>query len=138
MRRKVIAGNWKMNNDFKETQNLISKLSSGLSMDNLNCDVIVCPPFTSLSEAYTLLKDTKIKLGAPNMYFESSGAFTGEISATMPRSVGCESVILLMINMGCLFRKILYYNMVEALIPIMQGNSCFKKILMVRWLEGQV
>ena len=94
MRRKVIAGNWKMNNDFKETQNLISKLSSGLSMDNLNCDVIVCPPFTSLSEAYTLLKDTKIKLGAQNMYFESSGAFTGEISATMLRSVGCEYVIL--------------------------------------------
>ena len=94
MRRKVIAGNWKMNNDLKETQNLISKLSSGLSMDNLNCDVIVCPPFTSLIEAYTLLKDTKIKLGAQNMHFESSGAFTGEISATMLRSVGCEYVIL--------------------------------------------
>ena len=94
MRRKVIAGNWKMNNDLKETQNLISKLSSGLSMDNLNCDVIVCPPFTSLIEAYTLLKDTKIKLGTQNMHFESSGAFTGEISATMLRSVGCEYVIL--------------------------------------------
>ena len=54
MRRKVIAGNWKMNSDLKETQNLLSKLSSGLSMDNLNCDVIVCPPFTSLAEAYSL------------------------------------------------------------------------------------
>ena len=63
-------------------------------MDNLNCDVIVCPPFTSLFEAHTLLKDTKVKLGAQNMYFESSGAFTGEISATMLRSVGCEYVIL--------------------------------------------
>ena len=94
MRRKVIAGNWKMNNDLKETQNLLSKLTSGLSMDNLNCDVIVCPPFTSLSEAHTLLKDTKVKLGAQNMYFESSGAFTGEISAAMLKSVGCEFVIL--------------------------------------------
>jgi triosephosphate isomerase (TIM) len=94
MRRKVIAGNWKMNNDIKETQNLISKLTSGVSMDNMNCDVIVCPAFTSLSEAYTLLKDTKIKLGAQNMYFESSGAFTGEISASMLKSVGCEYVIL--------------------------------------------
>jgi triosephosphate isomerase (TIM) len=94
MRRKVIAGNWKMNNDLKETQNLLSKLTSGLSMDNLNCDVIVCPPFTSLFEAYTLLKDTKVKLGAQNMYFESSGAFTGEISAVMLKSVGCEFVIL--------------------------------------------
>jgi triosephosphate isomerase len=94
MRRKVIAGNWKMNNDLKETQNLLSKLTSGISMDNLNCDVIVCPAFTSLSEAYTLLKDTKIKLGAQNMYFETSGAFTGEISASMLKSVGCEYVIL--------------------------------------------
>ncbi|MDR3665850.1 MAG: triose-phosphate isomerase [Ignavibacteriaceae bacterium] len=94
MRRKVIAGNWKMNNDLKETQNLISKLTSGLSMDNLNCDVIVCPAFTSLSEAHTLLKDTKIKLGAQNMYFETSGAFTGEISDSMLKSVGCEYVII--------------------------------------------
>ncbi|MDR3609755.1 MAG: triose-phosphate isomerase [Ignavibacteriaceae bacterium] len=94
MRRKVIAGNWKMNNDLKETQNLISKLSAGLSNSEVNCDVIVCPPFTSLSEAYALLKDTKIKLGAQNMYFESSGAFTGEISAAMLKSVGCEYVIL--------------------------------------------
>jgi len=94
MRRKVIAGNWKMNNDLKETQNLISKLSSGLPLDNLNCDVIVCPPFTSLFEAHTLLKGTKIKLGAQNMYYESSGAFTGEISVAMLKSVGCEYVIL--------------------------------------------
>ena len=94
MRRKVIAGNWKMNSDLKETQNLLSKLSSGLSMDNLNCDVIVCPPFTSLAEAYSLLKDTKIKIGAQNMYFEASGAFTGEISANMLKSIGCEYVIL--------------------------------------------
>jgi triosephosphate isomerase (TIM) len=94
MRRKVIAGNWKMNSDIKETQNLLTKLSSGLSLDNLNCEVIVCPPFTSLSEAFSLLKDTKIKIGAQNMYFESSGAFTGEISASMLKSVGCEYVIL--------------------------------------------
>jgi triosephosphate isomerase (TIM) len=94
MRRKVIAGNWKMNADLKETQNLLSKLSSGLSMNNLNCDVIVCPPFTSLFEAYSLLKDTNIKIGAQNMYFESSGAYTGEISANMLKSIGCEYVIL--------------------------------------------
>jgi triosephosphate isomerase (TIM) len=94
MRRKIIAGNWKMNNDLKETQNLISKLSAGLAGDSYNCDVIICPPFTSLSEAYSLLKGTKIKLGAQNMYFESPGAFTGEISASMLLSVGCEFVIL--------------------------------------------
>jgi triosephosphate isomerase len=94
MRKKVIAGNWKMNNDLSETQNLISKLTSALSTLDFNCDVIVCPPFTSLSEANSLLKGTKIKLGAQNMYFEDNGAFTGEISASMLKSVGCEYVIL--------------------------------------------
>lgn len=94
MRKKVIAGNWKMNNDLSESQNLITKLTSGLSTLQFNCDVIVCPPFTSLSEANTLLKGTKVKLGAQNMYFEENGAFTGEISASMLKSVGCEYVIL--------------------------------------------
>lgn len=94
MRKKVIAGNWKMNNDIQESQNLISKLISGLSTVKANCEVIVCPPFTSLSEANTLLKNTGIKLGAQNMSFEDSGAFTGEISGKMLLSAGCEYVIL--------------------------------------------
>ena len=94
MRKKVIAGNWKMNNDLTETQNLISKLSSGLSKEKVNSDVIVCPPFTSLMEASSLLKNTSIKLGAQNMYYEDSGAYTGEVSASMLKSVGCEYVIL--------------------------------------------
>lgn len=94
MRKKVIAGNWKMNNDLTESQNLINKLINGLQNEKLNCDVIICPPFISLREAYLLSIDTKIKLGAQNMYFEESGAFTGEISARMLKSVGCEYVIL--------------------------------------------
>lgn len=94
MRRKVIAGNWKMNNNLSESQNLISKLVSGLSGEKLNCDVIICPPFTSLNEASSLVKNTAVKLGAQNMYYEENGAFTGEISASMLKSVGCEYVIL--------------------------------------------
>jgi triosephosphate isomerase len=94
MRRKVIAGNWKMNNDLSESQNLISHLVSSLSNEKVNCDVIVCPPFTSLSEASSLLKNSVIKLGAQNMYFEESGAFTGEVSASMLKSAGCQYVIL--------------------------------------------
>lgn len=94
MRRKVIAGNWKMNNNLAESQNLISKLITGLSSQKTNCEVIICPPFTSLSESSTLIKDTVIKLGAQNMYFEENGAFTGEVSASMLKSVGCEYVIL--------------------------------------------
>ncbi len=94
MRRKVIAGNWKMNNDITASQNLITKLTAGLGKDELNCDVIICPPFTSLQEAHSLLKGTKIKLGAQNMYFEDGGAFTGEISPSMLKGAGCEYVIL--------------------------------------------
>ncbi|MEJ2613902.1 MAG: triose-phosphate isomerase [Ignavibacteriaceae bacterium] len=93
MRRKIIAGNWKMNNDLKGTIDLISNLAKSLNK-NENCDIIVCPPFTSLSEANSQIKNTVIKLGAQNMYFENGGAYTGEISAQMLKSVGCEFVIL--------------------------------------------
>lgn len=93
MRRKIIAGNWKMNNDINATKNLISSLIKSLT-NNENCDIIVCPPFTSLSEACSQLKGSVIKVGAQNMYFENEGAFTGEISAQMLKGAGCEFVIL--------------------------------------------
>ncbi len=93
MRKKVIAGNWKMNNDLSQSQNLVSNILNGLQSKS-NCDVIICPPFTSLSEVSNLVKNTSVKLGAQNMYFEDNGAFTGEVSASMLKSVGCEYVIL--------------------------------------------
>jgi triosephosphate isomerase (TIM) len=94
MRRKVIAGNWKMHKDLSQSQNLISKLTNELGKEDVKCDIIICPPFTSLSEANGLVKNTKVKLGAQNMHFEDKGAFTGEVSAAMLKSVGCEYVIL--------------------------------------------
>ncbi len=94
MRTKVVAGNWKMNNDLNGSINLISEIKNGLSDKNLNVISILCPPFTSLETANALLKQSVIKLGAQNMYFEESGAFTGEISPSMLKSVGCEYVIL--------------------------------------------
>ncbi len=93
MRKKIIAGNWKMNNDLNESQSLVSGIIGGLGNDD-KCEVIVCPPFTSLSEVHSLVKDSPVKLGAQNMFFEGSGAYTGEISASMLKSVGCEYVIL--------------------------------------------
>jgi len=93
MRKKVIAGNWKMNNDLNESQDLVSKIINGLGNDT-KCDVIVCPPFTSLNEVSSLIKNTPVKLGAQNLYFEDSGSFTGEISAAMLKSIGCEYVII--------------------------------------------
>lgn len=94
MRKKVIAGNWKMNNDLRGTVSLISDLKKELNRKNVEAEIIICPPFTSLETASTLLKDSTIKLGAQNMYFEESGAFTGEVSVSMLKSVGCEYVIL--------------------------------------------
>ena len=94
MRKKVIAGNWKMNNGINETVSLISELKKEMSGKEFNCDVIICPPFVNLETAGALLKGSVIKLGAQNVYFEESGAFTGEISAAMLKGVGCEYVIL--------------------------------------------
>lgn len=94
MRRKVIAGNWKMNNDLQQSISLIDELKHKLENKSLNCDVIICPPFTSLSEAKKLVEGSVIKLGAQNMFYEDSGAYTGEVSAPMLKSVGCEYVIL--------------------------------------------
>lgn len=93
MRKKVIAGNWKMNMDLHQSQKLVSEILNGLGKDN-KAEVIVCPPYTSLSEVNSLLKGTQVNLGAQNMYYEKSGAYTAEISADMLKSVGCEYVIL--------------------------------------------
>jgi len=93
MRKKIIAGNWKMNMNLHQSQKLVSEIINGLGKDN-KAEVIICPPFTSLSEVNSLMKGTQVKLGAQNMYYEESGAYTAEISADMLKSVGCEYVIL--------------------------------------------
>ena len=92
MRKKVIAGNWKMNNDISQTTALINGLKSLLQ--SAKADVIVCPPFTSLAVAQQLLKDSFIKLGAQDVSFNNDGAYTGEISLSMLKSVGCTYVIV--------------------------------------------
>ncbi len=94
MRRKVVAGNWKMNMNLSGTIELISAIKKELSKSESKTEVIVCPPFTSLETAVTLVKGSSIKAGAQNMHYENDGAFTGEISADMLKSVGCEYVIL--------------------------------------------
>ncbi|MEN3038671.1 MAG: triose-phosphate isomerase [Candidatus Kryptonium sp.] len=94
MRKMIIAGNWKMNKDIKETFDFLLPLKNNLIGQNLNVEVVVCPPFTSLFISSDLLKDTRIKLGAQNMFYEVEGAYTGEISPKMLKSVKCEYVIL--------------------------------------------
>ena len=94
MRTKIVAGNWKMNNDLTASISLISEIKNSLIGKNYKTKIIICPPFTSLETANALLKGTSISLGAQNMYYEESGAYTGEISAKMLISVGCEFVII--------------------------------------------
>lgn len=94
MRKRIVAGNWKMYKNLTETIELISAIKNHLGKNDISSEVIICPPFTSLETASTLLKGSEIKLGAQNMHFEENGAFTGEISADMLKSVGCEYVIL--------------------------------------------
>jgi len=93
-RTKVIAGNWKLNKDVYQTEELLAGLKSTLTLDLKGVRVIVCPPFTSLETASRWTKGSSILLGAQNMYHEDDGAFTGEISPKMLMSVGCEYVIL--------------------------------------------
>lgn len=94
VRTKVIAGNWKMNKDVHQSEELIAGLKSALTFDLKGVRVIVCPPFTSLESVSRWTKGTSISLGAQNMYHEDEGAFTGEVSPKMLKSVGCEYVIL--------------------------------------------
>jgi triosephosphate isomerase len=92
MRNKVIAGNWKMNKDVFETADLINGLKKSATAKNV--EVIVCPPFTSLVVAQQLLKGSTIKLGAQDVSVHDDGAYTGEVSVKMLKSVGCEYVIV--------------------------------------------
>jgi len=94
MRKKIIAGNWKMNYNLSEAVKLVSDLKSELEGKEIEAEVIVAPPFTSLEAVNSLLKGSKIQLAAQNMHSSDSGAFTGEISASMLKSVGCTHVIL--------------------------------------------
>lgn len=90
-REKIVAGNWKMNNDSNQTRALIGELKK---LNQLEISVMIAPAYTNLSMANDLLLDSKIEVVAQNMHFSDSGAFTGEVSANMLKSIGIEAVIL--------------------------------------------
>jgi triosephosphate isomerase len=92
MRKPIMAGNWKMNKTGKEASQLMLELID--KVKDAKCEVVVCPTFTSLTQVATLVENTNIKVGAQNMYFEESGAYTGEISPLMLKEIGVEYVIL--------------------------------------------
>ncbi len=92
MRKQIVAGNWKMNNDYVDSEILVSKLL--VQHKQSNTEVIIAPPFTNLLASINALKGSSIKVAAQNMHFAESGAYTGEVSASMLKSIGVETVIL--------------------------------------------
>ncbi len=92
MRKNIVAGNWKMNNDLSQTESLLKALQDQKTTSN--AEVMVAPTFTNLSQAVSTLKDSNIEVVAQNMHFAENGAYTGEISASMLKSIGVKTVIL--------------------------------------------
>ena len=92
MRKKIVAGNWKMNKNLQEGIALAKELTE--TVKNPNCEVIICTPFIHLATVADILKGSPIKLGAENCADKASGAYTGEVSAEMVKSTGAQYVIL--------------------------------------------
>ena len=93
MRKPIIAGNWKMNKLTSEAVELAREVKNktGTIVDR---EIVLCPPFTVLSSVKEVIKNSSIKLGAQNMYWEVRGAYTGEVSPTMLKDIGCNYVVL--------------------------------------------
>ena len=108
MRKQIVAGNWKMNKDYVDSEILVSKLLS--YHKHSSTEVIIAPPFTNLLAAVNTLKGSSIEVAAQNMHFAENGAFTGEISVLMLKSIGVQTVIL-----GHSERRA-YFNETDALL----------------------
>lgn len=92
MRKHIVAGNWKMNNDLAATAHLITALKK--KKNEGDAEVIIAPTYVNLYHAFESLSDSEIEVAAQNMHEAESGAYTGEISAGMLKSVGVTTVIL--------------------------------------------
>ena len=91
-RRPIIAGNWKMNKDINEAAALINELKP--LVEGAEAEVVFCPPYVDLVEAVKLTEGTNIGIGAQNMHYETSGAFTGEIAGEMLTAIGVKYVVI--------------------------------------------
>ena len=92
MRKPIIAGNWKMNNTLEEALALVNELKP--LVKDAKCEVVVCPSYVCLSDVVKAVQGSNIKVGAQNMYFEESGAFTGEVSPAMLKELNVSHVII--------------------------------------------
>ena len=94
MRKKIVAGNWKMNLNLQEGVALANELKDALAAEKPNCDVIICTPFIHLATVAGITEGTVIGLGAENCADKEKGAYTGEVSAAQVKSTGAQYVIL--------------------------------------------
>ena len=110
MRKKIVAGNWKMNLNLQEGVALVKELNDALKAEKPNCDVIICTPFIHLASIANFLDQNVVALGAENCADKEKGAYTGEVSAEMVKSTGASYVIL-----GHSERRAYYHETAEIL-----------------------
>ena len=94
MRKKIVAGNWKMNMNLQDGVKLAKEINEALAADKPNCGVIICTPFIHLASVAQVLNQDVVALGAENCADKEKGAYTGEVSAEMVKSTGAQYVIL--------------------------------------------
>ncbi|MCI6130660.1 BT_3928 family protein [Prevotella sp.] len=94
MRKKIVAGNWKMNLNLQDGVALAKEINEALAADKPNCEVIICTPFIHLASVAQVLDQNVVALGAENCADKVKGAYTGEVSAEMVKSTGAQYVIL--------------------------------------------
>ena len=92
MRKPIIAGNWKMNKTPSEARQLVQELAPLVA--DAQCDVVVCTPAVDFAAVSEAIRGTNIKLGAQNVHWKESGAYTGELSAAMLKEAGCAYVVI--------------------------------------------
>src|ERR1035437_1711989 len=94
MRKNIVAGNWKMNKNLQEGVALATELNAALAATAVNCDVVIGTPYIHLASVASVVDATKLGVAAQNCADHTSGAYTGEISASMVKSTGAQYVIL--------------------------------------------
>lgn len=124
MRKLIVAANWKMNKTESEAESFIDSIKDAIT--GVEAEVFIFPPFLSVKSVIEKMKNTDVTVGVQNMYFEESGAYTGEISPAMIKDVGAEAVIIGHSERRCIFgedNNMIHKKLVKAIeyniIPVL-------------------